>query len=141
MSPEELSKRRKIGIKQTRVIISKTTKIFTRSELMPLDSRYNVDRVFQTKRLAGMWATDTMDRRVNSLDGNQYAQVFSHGIYFSEIYPMAKKDDTVQEMKTFLIELGVPEGLTVNGSREQKSPFTKFMEWSEEWNIVDKNQA
>ena len=30
---------------------------------------------------------------------------------------MAKKSDTVQSLKTFVIELGVPEELTVNGSK------------------------
>ena len=62
---------------------------------MPLARRYKTDRVFQTNSITGMWATDTMDGRVNYLDGNQYAQVFSNGTYFTEIYPMAKKADTV----------------------------------------------
>ena len=31
---------------------------------MPLAKRYKVDRVFQTKRLTGMWVTDTMDGQV-----------------------------------------------------------------------------
>ena len=35
--------------------------------------------------------------------------MFSNGTYFSEIYSMAKKSDAVQALKTFLIELGVPE--------------------------------
>ena len=61
-----------------------------------------------------MWATDTMGVRVNYLDGNRYAQVLSNGTYFSEIYPMAKKSDAVQAIKTFLMELGIPEELTVD---------------------------
>ena len=64
-----------------------------------------------------MWTTDTMDGRINSLDRNPYAQVFSKGIYFAEIYPMAKKADARQALNTFLMELGVPEELTVNGSK------------------------
>ena len=48
---------------------------------MPLAMRYKVDIVFHTKRILGMWDIDTMDRRVNSLDGNRYAQVFSNGTY------------------------------------------------------------
>ena len=48
-----------------------------------------------------MWATDTMDGRVKSLDGNQYEQVFSKGTYFAEIYPMTNKSDTGQALKTF----------------------------------------
>ena len=63
-----------------------------------------------------MWATDTMDRRVKSLDVNRYSQVFSNGTYFAEIYHIAEKDDAGQVLKTFLMELGVPEELTVDGS-------------------------
>ena len=43
---------------------------------MPLASQYKADRVFQTKSFTGMWATDTMDGQVKSLDGNLYAKVF-----------------------------------------------------------------
>ena len=50
--------------------------------------------------------------------------MFSVGTYFAEIYPIAKKADAVQVIKTFLMELGVPEELTVNGSKEQNSPGT-----------------
>ena len=84
---------------------------------MPLARRYKSDRVFQTKRLTSMWAIDTMDLRVNSLDRNRYAKVFSDRTYFAEIYPMAKKADARQALNTFLMELGVPEELTVNGSK------------------------
>ena len=70
---------------------------------MPLESRYKADRVFQTKSLTGMWAIDNMDVGVNSLDGNQYTQVFSNGTYFSEIYLMAENSDAVQALKTFVM--------------------------------------
>ena len=81
---------------------------------MPLSRLYNADRVLQTKILTVMWATDTMDGRVNYLYGNRYAQVFSNGTYFAEIYPMAKNYDAGQSLKTFGMELGFPEELVVN---------------------------
>ena len=56
-----------------------------------------------------MWYIDTMDGRVNSLDGNRSAQVFYNGTYFSEIYTMFRKSDVGKALKTFLMELGVPE--------------------------------
>ena len=40
---------------------------------------------------------------------------------------MAKNSDAGQALKTFVMELGVPEELTVDGSKEQKSPGTEFM--------------
>ena len=65
--------------------------------------------MFKTYRLTGMLTTYTMDGRVNSLDGNRYAHVLSNGTYFAQIYPMAKKYDTGQALKTLVMELGVPE--------------------------------
>ena len=56
-----------------------------------------------------MLATDIMDRWVKYSDVNRYAQVFPNGTYFAEIYLMAKKDDARQALKTFVMELGVPE--------------------------------
>ena len=76
---------------------------------MPLARRFKEDIVFHNKRITVMWATDTMDSRVKSLDGNRYSQVFFNGTYFSEIYPMSKKSDAGQALKTFFMEPGVPE--------------------------------
>ena len=70
VSPEELSDWWQIGLKQARGKIAKITQRLTHSAAMPLYRRYNVDRVFQTKRLTGMWATDTMNRLVDQLYGN-----------------------------------------------------------------------
>ena len=94
---------------------------------MCIRDRYRGDRHFQTKRLDGMWASDTMDGRCKSLDGNRYAQVFSNGNLFAEIYSMASKKDTGAALRTFVLELGVPEDLTVDGSLEQTKPGTEFM--------------
>ena len=95
--------------------------------MIPLASQYKADIVFQTKSLTGMWATDTMYVRVKYLDINRYAQVFSNGTYFAEMYLMYKKADTVQALKTFVMKLGVRKELMVNGSKEQNSPGTEFM--------------
>ena len=59
--------------------------------------------------LTFMWATDTMDGRVMYSDRKRYAQVFSNGTYFSEIYPMVKKSDMRKAIKTFVMELVVPK--------------------------------
>ena len=70
VSPEELSKRWQIGLKQAREKIAKTTQRLTHSAVMPLARQYKADRVFHTKSLIYMWATDNMDGQENSLDGN-----------------------------------------------------------------------
>ena len=84
---------------------------------MPLERKYNVDRFFHTEIPTYMWATGTIYRRVKYLGGNQHAQVFSNGKYSDEIYPMAKKAGAGQALKTFVMELGVPEELTVDVSK------------------------
>ena len=94
---------------------------------MTLPSKYKADRVFQTKSLTGMWAIDTMDGRIKYLDRNIYAQVFSNETYFAELYPMANKDDTGKALKTFVMGLGIPEELTVDGRKDQNIPGTEFM--------------
>jgi hypothetical protein len=73
-----------------------------------------------------MWASDAVDGRVKSLDGNRHAQAFSDGSFFAEVHPMATKSDAGQALKTFAMELGVPEELTMDGSKEQTKPQTDF---------------
>ena len=70
VSPEELSELWHIVLKHAIETISKTTQKLTRSAALPLARRYKADRLFQTKRITGMWYTDTMDEQVKSLDGN-----------------------------------------------------------------------
>ena len=41
---------------------------------------------------------------------------------------MAKKADAGHALQTFVVELGVPDKLTLDRSKEQNSPGTKFME-------------
>ena len=42
---------------------------------------------------------------------------------------MANKADAGQALKMFVVELGFPEKLKVNGSKEQNSPGTDFMKF------------
>jgi hypothetical protein len=127
VSPEDLSERWQIGLEQSKETLKWTTQRVIRSAVMSLARRYRADRMFQTKRLAGKWASDTMDGRVKSLDGNQYAQVFSNGGFFAEVYPMARKVDAGLALKSFIMEFGVPDDLTIDGSKEQNSKGTEFM--------------
>jgi hypothetical protein len=83
--------------------------------------------ILQTKRLDGKWASDAMDGRVKSLDGNRHGQAFSNGTFFAEMHPMASKKDAGQALKKFEMDLGVPDELTVDGSKEQNGPGTEFM--------------
>jgi hypothetical protein len=127
VTPEDLSERWQIGLAQATETLKRTTQRLKRSAVMPLARRYRADRMFERKRLRGMWASDTMDGRVKSLDGNRYAQVFANGSFFAEIYPMATKASAGLALKEFCNELGIPDELTIDGSKEQNAPGTEFM--------------
>jgi hypothetical protein len=105
VTPEDLCERWQIGLAQAKETLKRTTQRLARSAVMPLARRYKADRRFQAKRLDGMWATDTMDGRVKSLDGNRHAQVFSNGTYFAEVCPMQRKAQAGEALKTFVLEL------------------------------------
>jgi hypothetical protein len=77
--------------------------------------------------LAGKWESNTMDGHVKSFDGSRYAQVFSNGGLFAEVYPMARKADAGLALKSFIMEFGVPKALTIDGSKEQNTKGTEFM--------------
>ena len=81
---------------------------------MPLSRRYLENRLLHNKRLDGMWISDTMDEQ-KSLYGNIYAQVFSSGTLFAEIYTMDIKSDAGIALKKLITELGVPECLIIYG--------------------------
>jgi hypothetical protein len=78
--------------------------------------------MFKTKRLAGKWPSG-----VKLLDGNQYAQVFSTGGFFAQVYPMARKADAGLALKSFIMEFGDPDDLTIDGSKEHNLKGTEFM--------------
>ena len=77
--------------------------------------------------MKGQWATDTIDTRCKSLDGNKYAQVFANKRYFAKLYPMDTKSKAGDSLKLFCSEFGVPEKLIMHGSREQTGKQTTFM--------------
>ena len=78
VTPKDLVERWFISIPQAIKTLKKTTQNFVRSAILSLTRRYRADRMFYRKKLAGEWATDTMDGRLKSLD----AQVFSNKGYF-----------------------------------------------------------
>ena len=86
--------------------------------LIPLSRRYRVDRMHYSNALTGEWFTDTFDGRINSLDGNHYAQVFTNKGYVSKLYPMDRKSKAGGALKIFCKELGIPEKHTFGGSKE-----------------------
>jgi hypothetical protein len=127
VSAQDLSERWCISLRQAAETLKRTTQRLIRSAILPLGRRYRADRMFFRPQLKGDWFTDTMDGRVKSKDGNRYAQVFANKNYFPAVYPMDTKKKAGDALKEFCKEFGVPEKLTFDGSKEQKSKGTTFM--------------
>ena len=87
------------------------------------------------KTLTGAWATDTVNGRTKSLDGNRYAQIFTNKNYFAKLYPMDTKSKAGDALRTFCREFGVPDNLTFDGPGEQTGKNTTFMKYIKEHDI------
>ena len=83
--------------------------------------------MYHIKTLRGQWATDTIDGRTKSLDGNRYAQIFTSKQYFANLYPMDSKGRAGDALKIFCRKISVPESLTFDGSKEQNFKGTEFI--------------
>jgi hypothetical protein len=55
-------------------------------------------------------------------------QVFANKSFFAVAYPMESKAHTGKALREFINEFGVPELLTLDGSKEQTGPKTEFMQ-------------
>ena len=58
------------------------------------------------------------------LEGNGYAQVFSNRKFFDEINPIDRKSDSCISLESLFTEIGIPERITIDGSKEQNTPGT-----------------
>jgi hypothetical protein len=61
VTPEDLSEKWGISLVQAKETLKRTTQRLLRSAALPLARRYHADRMFEKKRLRGMWSSDTMD--------------------------------------------------------------------------------
>ena len=75
--------------------------------------------MYEKPQLRGEYFTDIMDGRVISKDGNRCGQVFANIGFFAHIYPMDTKHKAGDALRTFCQEIGVPNKLTFDGSKEQ----------------------
>ena len=93
---------------------------------MPLARRYRVDRMFQPNRLQGIYATDTMDMRCDSIHGERYCHIFANKEFFAAAYPIEKKSDAHEPIDLFIKDYGAMDILISDGGAEQIGRHTKF---------------
>ena len=72
-SPKDFIQRWHISVSQAIKTLKHTTHKFLKSDILPLSQRYQSDRMFDRKTLAGKWSTNTMDRRSKKIARNRYA--------------------------------------------------------------------
>ena len=134
-TPEDLSERWGLSVAQAALTLKATTRNLIRSALMPLARRYRVDRMYQTPRLEGTWATNTMDMRITSIHGERYCQVFTNKDFFAAAYPIEKKGDAHKGLDDFVDDYGAMDLLITDGSNEQTGIHSKFRERSRKHKI------
>ena len=78
ITEDTLAERFGIRIHRARATLRKTTQRGMRSAILPLAWRYKADRFFQTRRLTGKFATDTLYEQKKSLNGNIGTQLYTH---------------------------------------------------------------
>jgi hypothetical protein len=77
------------------------------------------DRYLRYNRLPYDMYSDTLQAGVKSLQGNQYAQLFSTDFGWVRIYPMRKKSEAHETLSIFLKKEGVPLNFIMDNSKEQ----------------------
>ena len=101
MTATELSEQWLIGLDQAIATLKLTIQKIVRSAVFPLGKRYKADCLYQLPSLPGYLYTDTLHDRTKSKSGNNYGQVFANNAYFSDTYPMDKKNKFGEALRVF----------------------------------------
>lgn len=117
-----------IGPERAKATLKATTQRGTRSAILPLSRRYKADRMFNVRRLAGKFATDTLWATTKSIHGHVASQVYSHKCGFNAVYNIraATGEEIGFTARDFIHDFGAPEHLTSDGAMAQTGPNTLF---------------
>ena len=127
MGPETLSRLWNIGLDAVRHTLKTTTQIGIRHAVRPLSRRYRTDtQMMHYRRLDTTFYSNTMFSKVKSLKGNVCAQVFV-AENCVRVQPMTTKADAGRVLQVLAEDVGVPNHILVDGSKEQTGPNTMFM--------------
>ena len=135
---EDLSEVWGISVQQAQMTLDASTQNHVRSAIMPLSRRYRVDRMFEPLRLRCEVATDTMHMRSVGLHGDRYCQVFGTKFMFAEAYPIQKKSDCHESLRTFMREYGAPSLMISDGASEQTGRNSKFQSLLRKYHVPNK---
>jgi hypothetical protein len=108
-------------------MLKATTQLGIRHAVHPLSRRYRTD-ILQSKRhrINDTFYTDTMFSDVKSLRGNTCAQVFTNGKYV-HMEPGERKSQAGEALGTMIDEIGIPDKIVFDGTKEQTGKRSEFM--------------
>ena len=138
ITPEDLSERCRISVKQAQLTLKVTTTKFKRSTIMPIARSYHIDHIFQVRRLTYIVSCDTMDARLQSIHENRNLQVFATKKYFVEVYPLKRKSDCHEALDRFVKDYGAPRMMIFDRSLEQGGRYTKLSTLRKKYDISKK---
>ena len=142
VTPQDLSRTLRVGLDTATKTLRATTQRGVRTALHPITRRYHVDHLaFNRKRLGSEFYTDGLKSSITSLNGNNYAQVFTNGKY-TAVYPMKSQREAGSKLRAFVEDVGVPDQLMADLAGEHVGSGTEFqdvvrhnriqMRWSEQ---------
>ena len=127
VTAEGLCKTLNLGLETARNTLRMTTQHGARTAVRPITRRYRVDHLaLNRRRLGGQFYTDALRGPVKSLNGNQYAQVFTNGRY-TAVVPIKQKGDAGKALNQIIDDVGVPDKLRADLAGEQYGDSTEFM--------------
>jgi hypothetical protein len=126
VSPEDLSRKWRVGIGTARQTLKATTQRGIRTAVHPLTRRYRTDHFSNRyKRLNTQFYSDTVFATTRSLKGMTCAQVFM-AKDFIRFHPMESKSECAQALQVFAEDVGIPSDLLTDGATELTGPKSKW---------------
>ena len=120
LTAEMLARNWKIPLSKAKRTIEMTTQLGVRTRPNDLVRRFKVnDRLLRYNRLTSNMYTDTLESKTVSKRKNKYCQVFTVPPSWIKAYPMEKKSDAHHALSELLRDVGAPEKLIMDGSKEQ----------------------
>ena len=120
LTPEQLAKNWQIPLEQARTTLRVTTQRGVRPRPNPLVRRFKTnDRHMRYDRLNCTMYTDTMFSDILSKRQNKCAQIYTVPPHWIRAYAMASKGDAHYTFQDLAHDVGVPDKLVMDNSKEQ----------------------
>jgi hypothetical protein len=124
VSPEELSRKWRVGINTARQTLKATTQQGIQTAAHPLTHRYCANHFTnRCRRLNTQFYSDTVFATTKSLKGNKCAQVFT-AKDFIRFHPMDSKQNCHQALQVFAEDVRIPSDLCADGAAELTGPIS-----------------